>query len=103
LVRELNRTEHPEIQDGRKALDLALYVLRAARDKCSIEWLTPVAIEEVLRTKFMLKIDAAAIRMALGSSDYVDRRPNGRAFEYRLMAPGETYLENLKKNTGGKK
>jgi hypothetical protein len=96
LNREVNRTEHPEIRDGRKALDLALLILQAGR-KHGVEWLTPSDISGVLAEKFMIRSDPPAIRMALGTSKFVDRRParRGKGYEYRLMAPGESYLNRL--------
>ncbi len=94
LLEKLNRTEHPHISDDRKALDLALLVLRAARDESGIEWLTSGEISAVLKKKFSLPVDPPAVRMALkGAVKYVDRKPVGQAYTYRLMAPGEKYLD----------
>ena len=95
LLGELNRAEHPQIKHGRKTLDLALLILKAARDKSQIEWLTPAEVSQVLKDKFRLKIETPAVRMALGGSQYVDRKPAGGGFAYTLMEPGETYLKDL--------
>ena len=98
LVDKLNRTEHPEIRTGRTAGDLALFVLRAARDKCGIEWLTPAEISAVLRSLFMLRVAPPAVRMRLGDSKLVDRKDltgGGKKYAYRLMATGDEYLTKL--------
>jgi hypothetical protein len=92
LMETLVRTDHPEISLGKKALDLALGVLRASKLQ-GVEWLTPQEISGILKDKFGIKTEAPAIRMALKSSDYVDRRalPKG-GYTYRIMAAGEQYL-----------
>lgn len=98
LVNKLNRTEHPEIRMDRTAGDLALLVLRAAREKCGIEWLTPAEISAVLRSKFRLKVAPPAVRMRLGDSKFVDRKDltgTGKKYAYSLMAAGDAYLDKL--------
>lgn len=61
-----------------------------------MEWLSPTEISRVLREKFRHPVQEGAVRMALsGARAFVDRRSAGRRFEYRLMGPGEKYLEEL--------
>jgi hypothetical protein len=86
LLEQLNRAEHPEIRSGRKTLHLSMLLLKAASDKCQIQWLTPAEISQV---------ETPAVRMALGASQYVDRKPAGGGFAYTLMEPGEAFLKEL--------
>jgi hypothetical protein len=95
LLEQLNRAEHPEIRSGRKTLHLSMLLLKAASDKCQIQWLTPAEISQVLKDKFRLKVETPAVRMALGASEYVDRKPAGGGFAYTLMEPGEAFLKQL--------
>lgn len=100
VLESLNRTEHPSISGDRKALDLALLVLRAARDECQIESLTPGEISAVLKKKFNLPVEPPAVRMALKAArKYVDKKPAGQAYTYRLMQPGDQYLDELTNET----
>jgi hypothetical protein len=95
LLSALDRTIHPEIRSGRPVIDLALLVLRAAGD-CGQEWPTAREIARVLREKFRLRVPDSSIRTALGGAGrFVDRRPFGTGFEYRLMDDGARYLESL--------
>ncbi len=95
ILSELDRTKYPTINSTRKALDAALLVLSAAQD-LKIEALTPGQISQVLREKFRVTIQEPAVRMALGGAGkLVDRRPEGTGFAYRLMEPGEEYLNVL--------
>jgi hypothetical protein len=58
--------------------------------------LTPPEIARILTEKFRLGTSAAAVNMALGpASTLVNRVPRGRAYEYRIMGPGEAYVANL--------
>jgi hypothetical protein len=100
LLHSLDRTAHPEIGATRTARDAALYLLRAAQ-KANVEWLSPAEISRVLREKFRHPVQEGAVRMALsGAHAFVDRRSAGRSFEYRLMGPGEKYLDDLATNGG---
>ncbi len=96
VVGKLNRTEHPLISGERKALDNALLVLEAARDKCGVDCLTAGDISAILRKKFGLSIDTPAIRMALHAArKLVDKTEIPTGYAYRLMQPGEIHLKAL--------
>ena len=95
LLEVLDRTELAPLLRGRKVLDRALLVLRAA-EVHNIDALTPADIAGVLTQKFREPTTASAVRMALDRSPaYTDRRPTGASFVYTLMAPGEAYLDGL--------
>lgn len=95
LLETLDRTELASLLRGRKVLDRALLLLRAAQHH-QIEALTPADIATVLAKKFREPTNANAVRMALDRSpSYTDRRPNAGSYVYSLMAPGEEYLDSL--------
>lgn len=95
LLESLNRTELAALVAGRKVLDRALLVLRAAQNH-DIHSLSASDISQVLTQKFREPTTPAAVRMALDrNSEYTDRRPEGSGFVYSLMAPGERYLDTL--------
>lgn len=95
LMELLNRTDLAAQMAGRKVLDRALLVLKAAQGH-SIESLSASEIAQVLTQKFREATTATAVRMALDrNSEYTDRRPEGAGFVYSIMAPGDRYLENL--------
>lgn len=95
LLESLNRTELAALVSGRKVLDRALLVLRAAQNH-GIEALSATDISQVLTQKFREPTTPNAVRMALDrNSEYTDRRPEGSGFIYSLMAPGERYLDGV--------
>jgi hypothetical protein len=94
VVDAIDSTAHQEIYDRNKALDRALIVLRASR-KAGAEWLSAGVITRILREKFRLPANANAVSMALARANrLVDRRSAAGGYEYRLMAPGDDYLDN---------
>src|ERR1039458_4768255 len=100
LISSLRRTDHPEIAGASRSLDRALYLLRIAERDHGIDGLTASQIAKVLTDKFRHRISAQAIRQALNGagSGYVDFTPQAKgAAIYRLMAPGEAYLDDLTK------
>jgi hypothetical protein len=95
LMERLDRTKYPQVMTAGKVLDRALLLLKAARDH-GIDGLTPHEVAKILTEKFRVATKDSSVRMALGSAgDKVDRVPQGQAFLYRLMTPGETYLALL--------
>lgn len=95
LIASLSRTDHPEINDASKALDRALYLLRIAGADHGIDGLTAPAIARVLTEKFRWRVTHQSIRQALDqASNLVDRVPQKKGGAiYRLMQPGENYLD----------
>lgn len=94
LISSLSRTDHPEIGKASRALDRALYVLRIAEAEKGIDGMTAPQIAKVLTAKFRLRVSRQAINQALDAAgDYVDRTPTSKGVVYRLMQPGEEYLD----------
>jgi hypothetical protein len=95
LLEVLDRTELSALLRGRKVLDRALLLLRAAQ-RHDLDALTAADIAHVLAKKFREPASTNAVGMALNRSPaYTDRRPQGGTYLYALMAPGEQYLESL--------
>jgi hypothetical protein len=93
LMDTIDRTAHPIVRPGAKALDIGLGILGAVK-LIGVDWLNPRQIVLIAREKFRLSVDQAAIRMALGkATQLVDRKRDGSGFSYRLAGPGEAYLE----------
>ena len=93
LLRDLDRTRHPEIASAPGVLERALYVLRAAREDHQIDGLSAAQIANLLTEKFRIRTTNQAVRGALDSArDKVDRNTSGRPVTYRIMNPGDQYL-----------
>jgi len=100
LMESLNRTKYPAVMGASKVLDRALLVVAAAREH-GVDGLTPHEIASILTDKFRVTTRDSAVRMALGKAgDKADRTRSGSAFVYRLMAPGEAYLQSLGSASG---
>ena len=98
LISSLSRTDHPEIMGAARSLDRALHLLRVADRDYGIDGLTASQIAKVLTDKFRHRITRQAMGKALdgAGSGYVDFSPQAKgAAIYRLMAPGEKYLDDL--------
>lgn len=96
LIRKLDRTRYPQVTAGRKALELALLVLKAAKDEAGIDGLTAPEITRVLVEKFRVSEKESAIRMALGRARrLVNDVPRGRGRAYCIMAEGEQLVSKL--------
>lgn len=94
LLAHLDRTRYPQVTHERSVADNAMRVLKAARDEHKIDGLTPGQLAVLLKEKFRLSTTSNAVNMALGrAGSKVDRIPAGGSFLYRLMAPGEAYLQ----------
>lgn len=93
LLDNIDSTAHPEIVDGKSARELALRVLKAARDDAAQEWLTPATVCALLKDKFRISVKQNAVNMALfRAGALVDRRKEGDSFVYRIMGAGEALL-----------
>jgi hypothetical protein len=98
LISSLSRTDHPEITGASRSLDRALYLLQIAERDHGIDGLTALQIAKVLTDKFRHRVTRQAIGQTLNGagSGYVDFTPQAKgAAIYRLMAPGEKYLDGL--------
>ena len=105
LLEALDSTSHPEIVDGKPARELALRVLKAARDSANVEWLASATVWALLRDKFRVSIKLNAVNMALfRAGRLVDRRKQGDGYVYRIMSAGESAIARVGiKPTGPKK
>ncbi len=96
----LNRTAYPQITQALPVLERALYILRAARDDYAIDGLGAAEIASILTEKFRLRTSRQAVTQALDAAgDKVDRSKKGRNVLYRLMQPGDDYLDTGNFNT----
>jgi len=94
VMRDLDRTAVPEISPNKPPLENALRVLLAARDLAHVDGLTPAEVCQVLSEKFRISVAESTVRMALGKAGaHVNRIRSGRGFAYRIMQPGESFLE----------
>jgi hypothetical protein len=94
LTNSVSRTDHPEVGQASRALDRALYLLRIAEGEHGIDGMTAPQIAKVLTDKFRRRVSRQAINQALDAAgDYVDRTPTSNGVVYRLMQPGEDYLD----------
>ncbi len=102
LLEHMDSTAYPQVHDASKILDQALVILRAARDDFEIDGLSSPQIAKVLTEKFRHRTSRQAVQMALASAGrMVDRvTPASGAAYFRIMRPGETYLDNPPKETG---
>lgn len=111
LRENIGRTKYPLMHDLKITLDMALYVLKIAKDEMKIDGLLPSQIAIVLWENFRLKATPNAVSMALMKAmKYVDRKPitikGGAGYTYHIMHEGEKYLAekiaSLKNDRGGK-
>ncbi len=96
LLEHMDSTAYPQLHDASKVIDRALVILRAARDDFKIDGLSSPQIAKVLTEKFRHKTSRQAVQMALASAGHmVDRvTPASGTAYFRIMRPGETYLDN---------
>jgi hypothetical protein len=95
-VAKLDRTKHPEIGHNDTVLNNALRVLRAAKDDLNIDGLSATAIAKVLVDKFRCRVSRRGVSQALNDAGrYVNRHNEGNEVIFRIMAPGEDYLDSL--------
>ncbi|MEL7024141.1 MAG: hypothetical protein AAGL69_10375 [Pseudomonadota bacterium] len=91
---DLNRTEYPEINHSSSGIKNSLRLIRAARDDLGIDGLTATEIARVLTEKFRIRITKQAVSSMLNDAgQYVDRKKEGNRVVFRIMAPGEEYID----------
>lgn len=94
LIDGINRTAYPEVAAATRVLDRALAVLRLASRDFDIDGLTAPQIAKVMTDKFRLRTSRQAVTQALSSAHtMVDTDKRGGTTFYRIMQPGEEYLE----------
>ena len=95
LINEIDRTAHPQIAEAPNVVQRAMIVLRIAQAECDIDGLTAPQIAQVLTDKYRQPTTSQAVAQALGSAGrHVDIKKDGRSSVYRLMGPGERYLDS---------
>jgi hypothetical protein len=95
LISSLDRTAYPQVTEADKLQDKALWLLRIANEDFSIDGLSAPEISKVLKDKFRLTYSRQGVMKALDkASRLVDRDTGGAVVRYRIMAPGEAYLDN---------
>lgn len=93
---QLERSRAEAVDDEEGGLNKALALLRVAHRELQIDGLSAPQIATVLTEKFRWGVSRQAITQALdGAGRLVDRTrgPRGAAM-YRIMGPGETYLDS---------
>jgi len=94
LITELDRTAYPQMKTTPRVLERALILLRIAKNDFDIDGLGSSRIAKVLTDKFRYRTTYQAVQQALdAASDKVDRVSTGRKTLYRIMSPGEAYLD----------
>ena len=98
LLNALDSTQHPGVRSAAKVLDRALMVLKIALSEQKVGGLSTTDIARILTDKFRIRTTRQAVGRALEvATDLVNRVPQGRGLIYRIMGPGEEYLEHLGK------
>jgi hypothetical protein len=95
---EINRTQYPDVGATKRVADRALKVLQLALDDLGIDGLSASEIADVLSLRFRLPVKKNAVHMALTrETETVDFSTNAEgAIIFRIMEPGESYLERLR-------
>jgi hypothetical protein len=97
VLEQLDRTAHPDISHNDTSLNNALRVIRAAKAELGVDGVTASRITKVLVDKFRCKITQQAVSQALNRAGrYVNRQKEGKHVLFRIMGPGEDYLDGLK-------
>ncbi len=100
LIAAIDTTQHPAVASAVKVLDRSLMILQIALRSHQLDGLTPPEIARILTEKFRLSTTPASVTMALGAATtLVNRVSRGKAYEYKIMGPGEEYLSHLGSNT----
>lgn len=101
-LNDLARSRAADVDNETGALGKALALLRVAERELSIERLSAPQIANVLTEKFRWRVTRQAVTEALEKSGrLVDRRKEGRSVTYRLMQPGEQWLDADAEARGG--
>jgi hypothetical protein len=96
LLAHLDRTSYPQVSSANRVLDRALHLLRIARDDFDIDGLGAPDIARVLTEKFRLRVSRQAVQQSLDAArNHVDKLSGHGRKAYRIMDPGERYLDSL--------
>lgn len=96
LLAHLDRTSYPQVSSAARVLDRALHLLRIARDDFDIDGLGAPDIARVLTEKFRLRVSRQAVQQSLDAArNHVDKLSGYGRKAYRIMDPGERYLDSL--------
>ncbi len=94
LLTELDHKVYPQMETAPRVLERALMLLRIAKDDFQIDGLGSIRIAKVLTEKFRYRTTYQAVQQALGAAgNKIDRISTGRKTTYRIMHPGELYLD----------
>ena len=94
LLTELDHNVYPQMETAPRVLERSLMLLRIAKDDFRIDGLGSSRIANVLTEKFRYRTTYQAVQQALGAAgNKVDRVSAGRKTTYRIMHPGELYLD----------
>jgi hypothetical protein len=101
IMENLESTAYPTIRHGRSVIVLAMLTMQAVRESCDVEWLSAGQVLKVLKDKFRIPIKADSLNKALSrATAYVDRKQVDGTYMYRVMAPGEEYLQEQSVESG---
>ncbi|MFN2453143.1 MAG: hypothetical protein ABR577_02875 [Pyrinomonadaceae bacterium] len=92
---QIDRTAYPKVLNASSVLDRSLHLLRIANDEYQIDGLKASQIAKVLTDNFRLRTTRQAVAQALdGAGDKVNNVSVGNGTLYRIMARGESYLDD---------
>jgi len=92
---QIDRTAYPEVLNASSFLDRSLHLLRIANNEYQIDGLKASQIAKVLTDNFRLGTTRQAVAKAIDSAgDKVNSVSVGKGTIYRIMARGESYLDN---------
>ncbi len=95
ILMQIDRTAHTEVLNASSVLDRSLHLLRIANDEYQIDGLKASQIAKVLTDNFRLGTTRQAVAQALDNAgDKVNAVTIGKGAVYRIMARGESYLDN---------
>ncbi len=96
VLQKLDRTKYPAMYELSNTLDRSLFLLKIVKDTFDIDGLTPPQIAKIITEKFRKKTYRQNVSRDLSkATKYVDRIPVGNAKKYRIMQPGEDYLNKI--------
>ena len=96
LLKDIDSTKYPIINKLDKVLERSLLVIKIANDEFKVDGLTAPQVATVLTDKFRLKTTRQAVAMVLkDAGNYVNRVPDGKAYKYKIMQPGDKHLAKI--------
>ena len=97
IIDKIDRTKYPDMGETSRTADWALKVLQLAAEDYDTDGLTAAQIASILTLKFRLPVTANAINTALDrETKTVDVKKSIQGKIFRIMAPGEDYLHQLR-------